>query len=208
MLPEIERRDAEICRLSAENARLSAELDRSRKFWSDDADKRAVENRRLSAELADAKSKLYVPGRWRCPKCNFGLSQFKLRAFDGAIGVSDTPGEKCPNCDTPLWRVTEREAGDELADRCREYLQRATEAEAQLAAERGALMLLCEPSESMRRAAFGAVMFGGRAGPITADRIRQEATLHTISKIVDAALKESGLSRSALGTTKATPDAT
>jgi hypothetical protein len=94
---------------------------------------------RLSAELADAKSKLYVPGRWRCPKCNFGLSQFKLRASDGAIGVSDTPGEKCPNCDTPLWRVTEREAGDELAERCQEQMLRATKAEADLAEAREAL---------------------------------------------------------------------
>lgn len=94
---------------------------------------------KLSAELADAKSKLYVPGRWRCPKCNFGLSQFKIRASDGAIGASDTPGEKCPNCDTPLWRVTEREAGDELGERAQEYLQRAVAAEALLVAAREAL---------------------------------------------------------------------
>lgn len=88
---------------------------------------------RLSAELAEAKSQLYVPGRWRCPKCKFGLMQMKLRASDGAVGVRDDPGEKCPNCDTPLWRVTEREAGDELAERCQEYLQRAVKAEADLA---------------------------------------------------------------------------
>ena len=44
---------------------------------------------------------------------------------DDAVGVRDDPGEKCPNCNTPLWRVTEREAGDELGERAQEYLQRA-----------------------------------------------------------------------------------
>jgi hypothetical protein len=85
---------------------------------------REAEVARLSADLAEAKSQLYVPGRWRCPKCNFGLTQMK------------DPGEKCPNCDTPLWRVTEREAGDELAERCAEQMQRAIKAETDLAAAR------------------------------------------------------------------------
>jgi hypothetical protein len=89
---------------------------------------------RLSAELAAAKSQLYAPGRWRCPKCNFGLTQMKMRASDGTVGSRDDPGEKCPNCDTPLWRVTEREAGDELAERCAEQMQRAIKAEDDLAA--------------------------------------------------------------------------
>jgi rubrerythrin len=82
---------------------------------------------------------VYVPGRWRCAKCNFGLQQFKIRACDGAIGENDKTGEKCPNCDVPLWRVTEREAGNEISERAKEYLKLAVSAEGALAKAREAL---------------------------------------------------------------------
>lgn len=49
---------------------------------------------------------VYVPGQWRCPKCDFRLSQMTLYAANGAVGPNDTPGEKCPNCNGPLWRVS------------------------------------------------------------------------------------------------------
>jgi hypothetical protein len=45
-------------------------------------------------------------GEFRCPLCNFRLSQRFLRASDGAVGGRDSPGEKCPNDGRPLWRMS------------------------------------------------------------------------------------------------------
>ena len=54
-----------------------------------------------------------------------------LRASDGAVGVRDEAGENCPDDGSPLWRVSERDAGNELADRAHEYLERAMAAESE-----------------------------------------------------------------------------
>ncbi len=61
---------------------------------------------------------LYVPGLWRCAKCKFELVQATLNARDGTVSARDTPGEKCPNCQSPLWRVTERAARQEAQREC------------------------------------------------------------------------------------------
>ena len=59
-----------------------------------------------------------------------------LHAHTGAVSQSDDNStEPCPNGCGPLWRRTEREAGNELAERCEEYLKRAQAAEAALAEE-------------------------------------------------------------------------
>jgi hypothetical protein len=83
-------------------------------------------------EIERLKSLVYVPGLWRCAKCNFSLVQANLNAKDGTVTARDKPGDKCPNCDSPLWRVTERDAGNEMVDRAEELLKRATDAEALL----------------------------------------------------------------------------
>lgn len=71
---------------------------------------------RFTAELYRAlMSADTVPGVWRCPKCKFTLTQRSLNANTGAVSVRDTPGEKCPNCDTSLWRHTWRDEAGELA---------------------------------------------------------------------------------------------
>ena len=71
---------------------------------------------RFTAELYRAlMSADVVPGVWKCPKCKFTLTQRSLNANTGAVSVRDTPGEKCPNCDTPLWRHTWRDEAGELA---------------------------------------------------------------------------------------------
>ena len=49
---------------------------------------------------------VYVPGQWRCAKCNFRLSQMNLYVADGSVGPRDDAGDKCPNCHGPLWRVS------------------------------------------------------------------------------------------------------
>lgn len=82
------------------------------------------------AEIDELRKLVYVPGLWKCKKCGFTLVQRILRACDGAVGVRDEAGEHCPNDGSPLWRVSERDAGNELADRATEYLERALAAEA------------------------------------------------------------------------------
>ena len=64
----------------------------------------------------------YLPGQWRCPKCAFTLLQKTLYARDGSVGPNNKPGEKCPNCDSPLWRVTYKQGYEELEERFEQYI--------------------------------------------------------------------------------------
>lgn len=92
----------------------------------------AGENEReLKAELAKLEKLVYVPGLWKCAKCNFNLVQANLHAHTGQVSARNEPGDKCPNCDVPLWRVTERQAGNDMADRAEEQMHRAVNAEIQ-----------------------------------------------------------------------------
>lgn len=67
--------------------------------------------------MTEVNDDIYVPGHWTCPKCKFSLVQRTLWAQSGAITEHDKPGEKCPNCDTPLWRVTWKAQAQENLDR-------------------------------------------------------------------------------------------
>lgn len=68
----------------------------------------------------------YVPGTWRCAKCNFFLNQRNLNANDGSVTARDQPGEPCPNCNVPLWRVTWKEEALLLSDRLEEMVTQQT----------------------------------------------------------------------------------
>lgn len=76
----------------------------------------------------------YVPGQWTCPKCKFTLQQMVMSAATGAVGASDKAGEKCPNCNGPLWRTTWKQDAMEMAERCEEQMARAAAAEARITA--------------------------------------------------------------------------
>lgn len=52
---------------------------------------------------------MYVPGTWRCAKCEFRLVKSYLSMSNGTITANDTAGEKCPNCDVSMWRVSWKE---------------------------------------------------------------------------------------------------
>lgn len=71
----------------------------------------------------------YVPGVWRCAKCEFRLIQSNLNSADGTVTARDTPGELCPNCDTPLWRVTWKDEATEAYAIAENQLERALAAE-------------------------------------------------------------------------------
>jgi len=84
----------------------------------------------LEREVERLTNLVYVPGLWRCPKCKFNLVQGSINAIDGTMTVRDEPGDRCPNCDVPLRRVTERDSGNDMVDRATERLARALAAEA------------------------------------------------------------------------------
>ena len=77
-----------------------------------------LEARVIAAEAEQARLErlVYVPGLWKCAKCDFTLTQRNLNSADGSVTVRDVPGYKCRNCGSPLWRVTERQAANEMID--------------------------------------------------------------------------------------------
>lgn len=70
----------------------------------------------LEPEIARLEALVYVPGVWNCAKCKFTLVSTTLNATSGHFKANTEP-QKCPNGCGPLWRKTERDAGNELIDR-------------------------------------------------------------------------------------------
>lgn len=66
--------------------------------------------------IAELEDLVYVPGLWRCAKCKCGVTSQILNVARGDVRANNEP-QQCPNGCGPLWRVTERDAGNELADR-------------------------------------------------------------------------------------------
>jgi hypothetical protein len=86
---------------------------------------------RAAVELEQMEKLVYVPGIVRCPKCQFNLVATEMDATTGLMRASRSVGEPCPNCATPLRRVTERDAGNQLVERLEQLsvdLQTVTDA--------------------------------------------------------------------------------
>lgn len=84
-------------------------------------------------EVERLEKLVFVPGMMRCAKCKFVGMHMVLRASDGAVGVkADLEPEKCPNGCGPLWRVSERDSGNEVCDRLEKYILRERALEAAL----------------------------------------------------------------------------
>jgi hypothetical protein len=90
---------------------------------------RAEKAEQRSTEL-DALA--HVPGLWRCGKCELKLVASVLHAPTGTIGANTKP-QQCANGCGPMWRVTERQAGNGLVDAQEALLSRAEAAEKRLA---------------------------------------------------------------------------
>jgi hypothetical protein len=76
---------------------------------------------------------VFVPGTWCCPKCQFTLVQSNLNAADGSVTARDEPGDKCPNCDSPLWRVSWKQQAKEMGDRAEKEILRSQKLDEALA---------------------------------------------------------------------------
>ena len=69
---------------------------------------------------------IYVPGRLRCPQCEFVLSQATMFMGSGTIGLTkaqafcEDEGQPCPNDGTPMVKVRWRE---EAEDNYRAYVK-------------------------------------------------------------------------------------
>lgn len=79
-----------------------------------------------------AERLVYVPGVWRCPKCNFRLVQSNLNANTGTVTARDEPGDKCPNCASPLWRCSWKIEAQENLTIGEQQVARAVAAEARV----------------------------------------------------------------------------
>ncbi|GGD87345.1 hypothetical protein GCM10011390_02570 [Aureimonas endophytica] len=54
-----------------------------------------------------------VPGLRRCPRCG-AEQRFEATGPDGPVPVETGESVDCPNCTTPMWRVSERSERERL----------------------------------------------------------------------------------------------
>ena len=66
----------------------------------------------------------FMPGQFRCPKCEFQLSKQTMFMQSGSIGISesDLESELCPNDGTPMVHVTYKEQLEAYDKRLRQEL--------------------------------------------------------------------------------------
>lgn len=109
--------------LSQKLAEANAVNTRLRISWREDteSEKKRVETAESElAALREDVSKLeglvYVPGVLKCAKCSCVLITTTLYAETGQFSADSSPKD-CPNGCGPMWRRTERDAGNELCDR-------------------------------------------------------------------------------------------
>jgi hypothetical protein len=77
------------------------------------ANEAAIERDRLMAEVERLARLVYVPGLWRCAELH--LVSSTLHAHSGTISANNEP-QQCANGCGPMWRVTERDAGNRAID--------------------------------------------------------------------------------------------
>lgn len=110
---------AKVARLHERIAELEAQLE-------------CVDLDNVPAREAIARhSFVYIPGLWHCRKCDFQLVQKTLHVHTGDVTARDVPGDRCPNCNTVLWRVTYKDAHAEALRRLEAQHDRIAELEAQ-----------------------------------------------------------------------------
>lgn len=69
-----------------------------------------------ASELQRLENLVYVPGMHKCAKCKYVHISSTMHAEPGLMKANNS-AQACPNGCGPLWRVTERDSGNDLADR-------------------------------------------------------------------------------------------
>lgn len=105
----------------------------------------------LRAEVERLGGLVYAPGRWKCVKCDFTLLQSSLNAATGNVTARHEAGGVCPNCNSPLWRVSWKAEAQENQTISETQFDRAMAAEA----ERDAAIARAEKAEAAIRWALG-----------------------------------------------------
>lgn len=85
----------------------------------------------LRAEVERLGGLVYAPGRWKCVKCDFTLLQSNLNAATGNVTARHEAGGVCPNCNSPLWRVSWKAEAQENQTISETQFDRAMAAEAE-----------------------------------------------------------------------------
>lgn len=75
------------------------------------------------AEIGRLRELVYVPGQWRCAKCNLTITRTVMSAATGQMHADHEPAS-CPNGCGPLWQITER---DERRDAQRSFIDQFDE---------------------------------------------------------------------------------
>lgn len=69
---------------------------------------------RLTRDVERLEKLVYVPGHWKCAKCGFYLVSNNLHVPSGNVSANNDP-QQCANGCGPMWRVTERDGGNQAA---------------------------------------------------------------------------------------------
>lgn len=67
-------------------------------------------------EVERLRALVYVPELTKCARCGLSLVSSTMSAHTGNIRADRSP-QDCPNGCGPMWRITERDAGNDLCDR-------------------------------------------------------------------------------------------
>ena len=109
----------------------------------------------------EAAAKVFCPGTWRCPKCEFVLLQRNLNALDGSVTARDEAGDKCPNCNNTLWRVSWEQEAREAYGVVERYFDEKQAAVAELTALRAQVAEL-DAALELRRGEYRYVGLDGK----------------------------------------------
>lgn len=69
----------------------------------------------LEREKGELEKLVYVPGLWKCAKCDCVTVSTNLHVNSGTFSANKEP-QRCPNDCGPMWRVTHKDNADELLE--------------------------------------------------------------------------------------------
>ena len=141
----------------------------------------------LTAERERVKAlemMVYVPGRFRCAKCDFFLTSTNLHVANGTMSANNAP-HACPNGCGPMWRVSERDERKEAQRSYIELHEKLTASEARATAAEATV-------REMREALEELVLECQRAGIGLSGQVSLAAHQKAVATLAGAATKAEG----------------